>query len=384
MRELAWIALLVGCKYTTPQGVGGGDGGPPPPDADEMIDASDPPPVDSSIDAPPSAGCFGDFAQVCLAALPGSDVNLNSGNNLILDTDASTLCEVLAEGTAVDACVLAGRNVKIDGTISARGLRPLVLLATTGTIQISSSAIVDVSSHVGRADPGAGARSACADNSSVAEGAGGGAGGSYDSKGGKGGDSATGNGGNSGDVAALAGLRGGCPGGDGGGTTGTRGQGGGAVALISTNTIIVDGTVNASGAGGEGAPFVAANIVPRGGGGGGAGGMIVIDCDDFILNSNAALIAQGGGGGEGSSAIDGGGDGEDPTTPGTNASGGSTNPMAGNGGVGATNNNGGAGDSGTATNGAGGGGGGKGFIVDSTTDGFVINGALSPPPVQAP
>src|SRR5688572_26546212 len=190
MRELAWIALLVGCKYTSPQGLtGGDDGGPPPPDADETIDASDPPPVDSSIDAPPAAACFGDFARVCLAVLPAQPLQLNSNNNLILDTDNDPLCEVLAEGSTVNACLLAGTSVKIDGTISARGSRPLVLLATTGSFQISSAAVVDVASHVARDEPGAGARGMCADGASGADAGAGGAGGTHASKGGGGGNS---------------------------------------------------------------------------------------------------------------------------------------------------------------------------------------------------
>ena len=382
MRRIVSITwLLVGCSYTPPRGASPDDGGPQPRDG-EPIDATDAAPADSPFDAPPSVACFGDFARVCLPALPASGVQLNSGNNLILDTDTDARCETLAEGSIVNACVLAGTSVQIDGMVSAHGSRPLIILATSGSFQIASGAVVDVSSRVARDTPGAGARGVCADGAGGADAGAGGPGGTYGSKGGKGGNSGIANGGTSGNLVALAGLLGGCSGGDGGSSAGSHGQGGGAIALVSNGTIIVDGTVNASGGGGKGAKFMAGNIAPRGGGGGGSGGMIAIDCDDFLLNSGAILLAQGGGGGEGNSAIDSGENGDDPAIPGTNAPGGSTNATGGDGGDGATSGNGGNGENAAAAaDGGGAGGGGKGFIIDSTAGQFTNNGAVSPAPL---
>src|SRR5687767_6832776 len=128
MRGIAIAALVASCGYSTPSAITGDEGGPSEAGVD-AIDAIDAPP-DAPIDAPPAVACFGDFTTMCLAALPGQQLSLNGTDTLILDTDTSPLCEPVAEGSQVDACVVVGTSVQIDGTISARGSRPLVVIAT--------------------------------------------------------------------------------------------------------------------------------------------------------------------------------------------------------------------------------------------------------------
>jgi len=109
-------------------------------------------------------------------------------------------------------------------------------------------------------------------------------------------------------------LRSGCPGGD-GETTGSGGQGGGAVLPISQTKIKVTGSINASGAGSQGA-----NVGPHGGGGGGSGGMIFGDAPLIEITGN--VFANGGGGGGGSNSNQSGVDGGQPSNAQTNGKGG--------------------------------------------------------------
>jgi hypothetical protein len=149
--------------------------------------------------------------------------------------------------------------------------------------------------------------------------------------------------------------------------------GGGAIALFA-NTVAIDGTINASGMGGPGAPTAS-----KGGYGGASGGMIVISAPTVTLATQGQLFANGGAGGGGSSnSVPGANGGEAMTfnnsiaggQGGNNGDGGNAYPTVDNGQDGAGNA------------GAGGGGaGGAGAIVIFTQTTFSGLVRISPAPI---
>jgi len=252
-----------------------------------------------------------------------------------VDTDSSTMCDQHND-QKLAFCVLATTRLTIPSgqTIRAHGARPVVLVSTTsitlaGTVDVSSNRLASAQARGAGASP-----SDCGFMAMPPEGQGGGYGGSFGGKGGDGEPVGT----TTGSVAAPAfaipptALRGGCPGADGANAGGRGGDGGGAVALIAGLSIQLDGTVNASGAGGRGAP-----ASKRGGGGGGSGGMIVIDAP--LIESAGTAFANGGGGGQGgvggaSSVV--GADGKESLAPIEVPAGGANSTEGGNGGQGAS------------------------------------------------
>ena len=96
---------------------------------------------------------------------------------------------------------------------------------------------------------------------------------------------------------------------------GAFGPGGGAVYLIA-NTLVVNGTINASGGGGAGALTGMDGMDGGGGGGGGAGGFIGLDAPTVTVNAAGQIFANGGGGGEGGTPLKGSDNGDDPSAPG--------------------------------------------------------------------
>jgi hypothetical protein len=362
MLRWCWLVTLAACGFRSPAGGGGDDGGGGGDDA-APVDGS------SKLDAPADTGsslCFGSFVRVCLRDAPSSPIMVNSGDTVTYNTQTnSTDCVVTTPD--VGACVVAATSISVNGTIRGMGPRPLVLLATD-SITINSNGVIDVASRRDGPNLGAGANppSRCQTGTDPTERTGG-WGGSNASKGGDGNEAGGPN--SSGGKAANAlprptALFGGCAGGKGAsGSGGNGGAGGGAIDLIAA-AIVINGTVNASGAGAKGASDNGA-----GGGGAGGGGLIVLDAMSVTINGSAKVFAQGGGGGEGGRPGDDGNDGADPATPGQAAAGGSGAGTGGDGGAGATTGNGGNGgdDSGiTPDDGGGGGGGGRGFII--TTD----------------
>jgi hypothetical protein len=368
--------------HAMPINSGTGDGG--------VIDSPDsavPPDPDATADA---RACFGSFVNVCLQALPTTDVIVDTDRDVNTDTG----CPVVApQPTGQTLCVVVGRNVTINARLRGNGPRPLAVLAT-GTLVISGAGMVDVGSYKlidGFGNPtseiiGAAAATGStlcgtptngAGDAGPGAGAGGGAGGSFGGKGGAGArgvNNAGGNGGSSANaIAAPSFMRGGCRGTNGGSgnnnVAGVGGAGGGAVLLIAGTSIANAGHIRAGGMGGY------AGGSESGGGGGGAGGMIVLDAP-AIANSGI-VNANGGGGGEG----------------GGNSTGeGGTSALTGNGAApgGANNTNGGDGGAGswastlagvngsTAAMGGGAGGGGAGVIrlVPAQT----LAGVVSPDP----
>jgi hypothetical protein len=396
----AGCAALVGCGFGSSRSTdnpGDPDGGgvvPPDAAADAAIDGSG----GGSGGGPgggPHAFCVGPTDRsICLDAAPTGNVLLDTA----LDTDKSDadnpcLAHQPASWTAAlgpDACFIVGDTVRLM-SLRATGARPLVIIAqhqiaVVGTLSVAS---LRASGKVGAGANPADCKPFAHDPVVIDLGGGGGAGGSFMVQGADGG---VGNGVfNAGgqaavpEAAAPARLRGGCAGQKGGrGTENDGGAGGGAVYLASAGAIdLSTGKVDASGAGGKGAP------INDGGGGGGSGGTILLHAATITVTPGTQLAANGGGGGGGGAAVVGtggadlshGDDGDDPDTAATAAAGGHGGiVLSQNGGDGGT----GAalqivpksGTSGDTGGGGGGGGGGTGYIRSNRSlDGATVSPA---------
>ena len=84
-----------------------------------------------------------------------------------------------------------------------------------------------------------------------------------------------------------------------GGSYGGAGGNGGGIILMSANDVVISGSINSSGSGGE-TGYHSGSAASPGGGGGGAGGSIVLFSNS--ISSSGAMVASGGGGGNGSEA----------------------------------------------------------------------------------
>ena len=338
-----------------------------PPDARRSGDAA----IDTSFDA--STFCYGGGTfVVCLPAQPAGTLVLNTQS---YDTTTCPGGTAVLEAGGV-LCVLAGQSVIIDGTVRAVGARPLVIVSLS-TLALFNGANVDVSSGV---TTGAGADfGACpitSLNGTSGTLGGGGAGGSFGTAGGRGGD-ATGSPGGS--AAPATGtpteLRAGCGGGAGGTgqlmTNGAGGNGGGAVYLLAEGALQLDGTIDASGAGGT--PASISNM-PGGAGGGGSGGMIALYGASISLAAGAQIFANGGGG-AGFTTTNAIGAAGGVSTSATNTGPGGS-PGGGPGAIASQNGVNGS----NGSSGAGGAGGGGGVGVIHVVSGQPLNGSVSPPP----
>jgi hypothetical protein len=330
VKRLGCIAFLVGCGFqgslpSTPI-----DGNTPAVDAAVPGDAATTtPPIDARQ-------CFGAglLGSLCLSKAPADAVTLSTP----IDTDAAGTCTQVFPQTgspaaAPELCAIAGKTITVQGTVTAKGSRALVLIGAE-TVVVVAGAILDVSSTSNTTPRRIGAAanaSACttpgtADNDNG--GAGGGAGGSLATRGGNGGKGNLNAAGGPQNAAkgGVAGatqpaptvLRGGCPGGKGGNSQnagGAGGNGGGAVYLIAGTSITLTGDVFASGAGGD-----ATNNnggAEQGGGGGGTGGVIGLDAQTLTISGR--VVANGGAGGGGGGLNTGGKPGGDGTTTNWNA-----------------------------------------------------------------
>lgn len=351
-------------------------------------------PVDAAIDAPADTAatklCLGTFQQVCVAA-PQTTLTLMSQTISTSSTSGSALCAAVYMPTpGIDACVIAAQSITIPSgnLVTVTGSRPLILIASTA---ITITGTLDAASHRGLpAGPGAdlGPCPTTMTSPTTSQQGGGGWGGTLGAAGGNGGSSP------GGAVGGIAGARiatsmftGGCPGGNGassasGALGGAGAHGGGAVAMLAGQAILIDGIVNASGAGAAGGKPAA------GGGGGGSGGMIVLEAPSVKVPGQC--FANGGGGGEaGASSGRDGAIGRESTAPDRAGSGGRGSTIGGDGGNGSFAATGAmSGDSGSArvnppdAGGGGGGGGGAGFIhvVSPTQEHTGDPTHVAPPP----
>jgi hypothetical protein len=331
--------------------------------------------VDAAIDAPAGTHCYGGgLVQACLALPPSTPLSLVGQ----FDTDLSPLCALQLGGNAGADCVVAGTAVTVNSQFVAFGTRPLVVVSTS-TIKVLAGGTIDAASHriPFRLGPGADAASCTAGTAPTAGGSGGGGyGGTFGSKGG---DGNANDGGTAGLAAAVGAapttLRGGCPGSDGAGSALTAGHGGGAVYLIATTSITIDGQINTSGSGGGGG-----NQGDRGGGGGGSGGMIGLDAPMVLGGGTGKLIANGGGGGEGEGNNKTGNPGADPSSVNAAPGGKNASMQGGDGGDGSAGaGNGGNGKPGDPNGGGAGGGGGGGGVLVVTSANKNFGGLSSPP-----
>lgn len=371
-----WLPLVVGCgfEHGTLTGGGGGDGGGTP-----GGDGSGSSMIDAAVGTADAQQCWSIASVtvgVCLdAPLTGS---ITVSSNTSIDTGSSGTgplqCKSLHVGST-DVCVIAASSITIDAmrTLSAHGPRPLVLVASSITI----NGTIDVASHIG-GQTGAGANMPGCDagNNPTSSKGGGGQGGSFGGTGGNGGDQdgQSSSRGTAGATIAATTLRGGCPGADGGNGGGAGGDGGGAVLLVANAiTLGMDGKINASGASGHGA-----SQGHKGGGGAGSGGMIALDAMTITVGGNTQLWANGGHGGGGSSYPNAGQSGTDSTSPTSTGGGGAAMDSAGDGGRAypSTSRDGlpgnGGGDAG------GGAGGGAGVIHNDSAS--SLGSQVSPPP----
>jgi len=318
----------------------------------------------------------GGLLGVCLDSAPAevlaSDAEINTGRQL--QHECAQLVPQ-SDGEQTEVCVVAARRIEISSVVRAVGERPLVLLAldeivVTGELDVGSRQIAP---PAGAGYPGCSSSGTTGTASNNGGGGGGGAGGTFAAAGGAGGIGASGTAPKAGGAPVAASsldvVRGGCRGGyggagDSGQIGGPGGDGGGAVYLIAGRTIRIEGTINASGAGGRPEQNMA---LGGGGGGGGSGGLIGLDAPSIVISSTAILVANGGGGGGGGGVVGDGGIGGHSDLTGAfpfvalGGAGGSTNGGMGGVGGNAQSPTGSAGSS--AVNGGGGGGGGVGHVV---------------------
>jgi hypothetical protein len=309
----------------------------------------------------------------------------------ITQPDNSTVAVLSVDSLTVDA----------GATISVMGVQPFLLVAWS-TMAIDGR--IDAGSRVPMAGVphiGAGANEACGTSAGsfgsmggATGGSGGGGGGGLQGAGGAGAHGVAASGGMGGGTVVPLVIRGGCPGGTSGmaGMSATPpaspssqalgGAGGGAIRLVAHDSITIEGSVSASGAGGSGAPLNSA----CGGGGGGSGGYVALEAPAVAIGANGAVAANGGGGGGGGGTLDAGNDGADGGIDLQAAPGGvvSSKGCGLPGGVGsAAGQLDGSDGTGAITGGCGGGGGGgggAGFITIASA-GFTAQGSakISPP-----
>lgn len=356
---------------------------------------SDGPVADASTDSSTPDACvtFASQLDTCGIAA-GGDLVLSGTSTYNTDTHQLTSLMGAIDITTVQVATSTGlldlivvSDFTLSGTLRVIGDAPFGIVAF-GSINVTG----EIDASAGGA--GARGRTDCATaaggiGTTNAPGSSGGGGGALRGKGGAGGKGDTNDvpvdGAPGGDAISLpTGLLGGCPGGKGGGDmnqAGAAGEGGGAVYLVASGLINVNGAITVGGAGGgHGHP------ISGGGGGGGSGGMIVIEAS--AVNVNGTLAANGGGGGGGADDVAGneGVDGETGKRSSVRAKGGAgflvEGGDGGDGGAGLATS--GADSVDTADNGGGGGGGGCGFIAigaaSMATGGATISPALSPWP----
>jgi hypothetical protein len=313
MRGITAVALtmLCACSFHSGALVDGGGGGGGDDDGSSQHPEAGPIVVDGApdggLDAPPDTTiqetppCYGNsWWRVCLASTP---TNLVAGTlSGIIDT--GTAACVASTGANSDACVLVYTSISASGTVTVSGTRPLVLVATSGDIEISGE--LDAGSH---SDAAACAAQLPAPTPATGNG-GGGYGGSFV---GHGGDGASRDGVSAGNAGAaiattIGALRGGCPGGSGAGSAPNGGHGGGAIVMIANGTITVQGSLRAVGGGGGGGAVGstvgngsggdATKVTPvmptvgDGGGGGGAGAIVTHGTMSSSGTTNPAPIVQ--------------------------------------------------------------------------------------------
>ena len=357
VRWLILIALVAGCR--------------------QLAGLDDPLPGDGGGTGDGSSGpfCYGTgLVKVCFASEPTGALSITQ---TAIDTGAFGCASAADVLSGAGSCYIAASTISLPSgqTTLATGTVPLVLVATD-TITIAGT--LDAAGHrqqSGSSTPPGGTFTGCQAGTNPASGTygGGGQGGSFLAQGGSGGDGGTATGGSAG--AALStptSLHAGCAGHSGGNAGGSGGRGGGALYLIASASIAINGRVDVSGAGGSGE----GDNNGTGGGAGGSGGMVGLDAP--TVNVTGAVCAIGGSGASGATGSSGqsGNDATGGSTACTPGAPGTATGGAGSGGAGGTVGIGAAGSTGS-TGGGGGGGGSSGYVrIDGTRAG---SGPIQPP-----
>jgi hypothetical protein len=347
-------------------------------------------------------GCLGSglVTNICLMPPPTTDLMITVNRTINTAMVGGGNCDqiVAQQLGGPSMCMVFAKTITIASGIkvTAQGPNPLLLVANE---TLSVTGTIDVASHIGATNPGAGSETTCSSNNggmgsgNDGGGGGGGGGGSFGTAGAPGGNGngqggTAGPGGQSVPAMAPGTLRAGCRGGNGGagsgggfGGPGLGGAGGGGVYLIGGASITVDGSINASGAPGAGG--LDSTNAGSGGGGGGSGGMIALDSPMITVTGSLFANGGGGGGGCGDTPDRIGNPGAEPTSATVAANGGAGgNGNGGNGGRGyALNMNPTNGANGGSQYSAGGGGGGGGGVIKiyGGTQPSAVGGIISPP-----
>src|SRR5262249_42868581 len=91
---------------------------------------------------PDALGCYGTrLAHVCLTAVPPATYTVSTPTNIATDGGACT--QVVPQTNGRMLCVIEAQTITISSALSATGMRPLVLLATT-TLTVTGSGSIDV------------------------------------------------------------------------------------------------------------------------------------------------------------------------------------------------------------------------------------------------
>ncbi|ADO74376.1 uncharacterized protein STAUR_6619 [Stigmatella aurantiaca DW4/3-1] len=241
---------------------------------------------------------------------------------------------------APEVVVLPVRGVRLDGTWTLAGTRP-VILAVYGDATLTKDILANGHLSGTAMIPGAGGNQFCGSRQGGAGGdlgpgggGGGAGGGTAGEPGGRG--YYNGEGGAQGARLEPSGLLlGGCAGGNGGSSYGGKGgAGGGAIQISVAGTLSAGAWVTASGGGGGGGEK--ADYQAGGGGGGGSGGQVLLEASRLVLSSGVRLTSNGGGAGGGGENANPGAKGEDgPRSSDVQANGGAGGgSFGGNGGKG--------------------------------------------------
>ena len=294
-----------------------------------------------------------------------------------LEISAAVTVRVIGTRPAV---LLVGKTVRVTGIIDASGNQTARTQAGPGGGTGAQGATV-----AGGCAPGGAGKSAGTLSDS---GGGGGGGAAAGGSGGQSGTAQVGAGGTACIPLTLEPLVGGSGGGIGAGgdaVAARGGGGGGALQISSLEQIIITGTIDIGGAGGEagqGDTNTADGTNAGAGGGGGGGGALLLEAPVVTVNAGAVLAANGGGGGGAGNDQTDGTSGQDGQRSATVALGGqSAISQASDGGDGGANTTAAksAANSSTASYNAGGGGGAVGRIFVRAHASPALGGTISPP-----
>jgi hypothetical protein len=268
-----------------------------------------------------------------------------------IDTTTMGTRRVQRDGSEVS--VLVYGRIDVGGTLTVVGPVPLLLIARDGITvggTIDVSAVGGAPGPGGRAGASTSGGSASGPGNGRGGGHegdwedGGGGGGGQCGTGGRGGDASptfgsTARGGDGGGTTDAAGdpetLRGGGGGGAGngdGGRFGVGGAGGGALQLSSRGTITIGGYLRARGSTGGDGRSGSGN--DGSGGGGGAGGWILVEAPSVLVGGTLDASGGNGGSGDGGGGGGAGGAASSNGSNGGNDSGGGANGGGGGGGAG--------------------------------------------------